>query len=203
MDSRRTLFKAMAAALVAAVVVLVLFVMPAEYGIDPTGVGGALGLTAISAPALAPVPPPQGDTLAPTAMGPVSLYPGQYKYDVRTIELGPYEYIEFKYHLEQGAAMLFSWRADGDVMHDFHGDREGAAADAAQSFDGAARRQADGSFIAPFTGIHGWFWENPGGETVTITLHTAGFYTSGHQFNSNRTRETHEVRSLDTISVDN
>lgn len=203
MDSRRTLVTAMAAALAAALVVLLAFVMPAEYGIDPTGVGGALGLTALSAPVLAPIPPPQGDTLAPTALGPVSLYPGAYRFDARQIVLGPYEYVEFKYHLVQGAAMLFSWRADGDVMHDLHGDPEGAPADAAQSFDGAPRRQADGSFTAPFTGIHGWYWENLGGDTVTITLHTAGFYTSGHQFNSDRTRRTHDVRPLEAISTDN
>ena len=203
MDSQRTLFQAMGTAFAAAVVVLVTCVMPAEYGIDPTGIGGALGLTALSAPALAPIPAPQGDTLTPTALGPASLYPGRYKFDARQLVLGPYEYVEFKYHLAQGAAMLFSWRADGDVMHDFHGDPEGAPAAAAQSFDGAPRRQADGSFTAPFTGIHGWYWENPGGETVTITLHTAGFYTGGHQFNSDRTRETHEVRALETISADN
>ena len=203
MDSARHLFKAMAAAFVVAVIVLVAFVMPAEYGIDPLGVGRALGLTALSAPALAPIPPPQGETLAPVALGPVALYPGQYKFDVREIVLGPYEYVEFKYHLAKGATMLFSWSADGDVMHDFHGDPEGAPADAAQSFDAAPRRQADGSFTAPFTGIHGWYWENPGADTVTVRLHTAGFYANGHQFNSDRTRQTHEVRALDTISADN
>jgi hypothetical protein len=203
MDSTRNLFKAMAAAFVVAAIVLVAFVMPAEYGIDPLGIGRALGLTAISAPALAPIPPPQGETLAPVALGPVALYPGQYKFDVREIVLGPYEYVEFKYHLAKGATMLFSWRADGDVMHDFHGDPEGAPADAAQSFDAAPRRQADGSFTAPFTGIHGWYWENPGGDAVTVRLHTAGFYANGHQFNSDRTRQTHEVRALDTISADN
>jgi hypothetical protein len=203
MDSTRNLFKAMAAAFVVAAIVLVAFVMPAEYGIDPLGIGRALGLTAISAPALAPIPPPQGETLAPVALGPVALYPGQYKFDVREIVLGPYEYVEFKYHLAKGATMLFSWRADGDVMHDFHGDPEGAPADAAQSFDAAPRRQADGSFTAPFTGIHGWYWENPGGDAVTVRLHTAGFYANGHQFNSDRTRHTHEVRALDTISADN
>lgn len=202
-DSSRNLFKAVVAAFIGAMVVLITFVMPAEYGLDPTGIGEALGLTAISSPALAPIPPPQGASLAPTAMGPVSLYPAEYKFDSREIILGPYEYVEFKYHLAEGATMLFSWRADGDVMHDFHGDREGAAADAAQSFDAAPRRQADGSFTAPFTGIHGWYWENPAGETVTIRLHSAGFYANGFQFNSDRTRETHEVRGLEAIPADN
>ena len=116
MDSTRNLFMAMAAALVAAAVILVAFVIPAEYAIDPLGIGGALGLTAISRPALAPIPPPQGETLAPVALGPVALYSGQYKFDAREIVLGPYEYVEFKYQLAQGATMLFSWRADGAVM---------------------------------------------------------------------------------------
>ena len=203
MDSKRTLLKATVAAFAVAAVLLVAVVLPAEYGVDPTGVGTALGLTAIASPALAPVPALQGGTLAPTALGPIDLYPGQYKFDARAIVLGPYEYVEFKYQLAEGATMLFSWSADGDVMHDFHGDREGAASDAAQSFDAAPRRQADGSFTAPFSGIHGWYWENLGGTPVTVTLHTAGFYTIGHQFNSDRTRRTHEVRALETISADN
>ena len=207
MDSSRNLFKATVSAFVAASFVLVAFVMPAEYGVDPLGIGRALGLTALSAPALAPVPPPvppqEGGALAPVAIGPIALYPRQYRFDAREIVLGPYEYVEFKYHLAEGATMLFAWSASSDVMHDFHGDRDGAPASAAQSYDAAPRRQADGSFTAPFTGIHGWYWENPGGDEVTISLHTAGFYSAGYQFNSNRTRETHEVRALDAIPADN
>jgi hypothetical protein len=108
--------------------------------------------------------------------------------------------VEYKYHLEKGAAMLFSWRASEDVMHDFHGDPEGQpSSKSAQSFDARPRRQADGSFTAPFTGIHGWFWENPGGETITVRVTTSGFYTTAHQFRFDRTRVVREVRSLDAI----
>jgi hypothetical protein len=195
--------RAIAGAFLVAMVALVTAVLPAEYGVDPLGVGSALGLTALSAPALAPVPPPEGETLAPVPMGAVALYPGEYKFDARQLVLGPYEYVEFKYHLAKGATMLFSWTASGDVVHDFHGDPEGAPADAAQSFDKASRRRADGSFVAPFTGIHGWYWENPGADTITIRLNTAGFYTSAHQFRYDRTRATREVRALDTLTADN
>jgi hypothetical protein len=197
------LIKAVALAFAVAMVLLVTIILPAEYGVDPLGTGRALGLTALSAPALAPIPPPEGDALAPVPMGPVALYPGQYKFDSREIVLGPYEYVEFKYHLAKDATMLFSWTASGDVLHDFHGDPEGAPADAAQSFDNAARRQADGSFTAPFTGIHGWYWENPGADSITVTLNTAGFYTSAHQFRFDGTREAREVRTLDTLAADN
>jgi hypothetical protein len=129
----------------------------------------------------------------------VALYPAEYKFDSREFVLGPYEYVEYKYHLEQGAAMLFSWRASGDVVHDFHGDPDGAPGSAAQSFDKRPRRQADGSFSAPFAGIHGWYWENSGGDTVTVRVTTAGFYTAAHQFRFNGIRQSREVRALDTI----
>ena len=38
------------------------------------------------------------------------------------------------------------------------------------------------TFIAPFEGIHGWFWANHGSEAVTVTLNTAGFFTESLEF---------------------
>ncbi|PHQ61393.1 MAG: hypothetical protein COC10_12180, partial [Sphingobium sp.] len=43
--SPATLAKATSGAALAAAAIVTLFVLPAEYGIDPTGVGTALGLT--------------------------------------------------------------------------------------------------------------------------------------------------------------
>ena len=195
--------KASLASLVVATILLVTVVFPAEYGIDPLGTGSALGLSALSGGTAPeePVPPPAGEKVAPVQEGPFALYPAAFKVDARDLVLGPYEYVEYKYHLERGATMLFSWRASGDVMHDFHGDPEGQSSSAAaQSFDVRPRQQADGSFEAPFTGIHGWYWENPGGETITVRLTTAGFYTSAHQFRFDRTRAERQVRGLETIT---
>jgi hypothetical protein len=109
--------------------------------------------------------------------------------------------LEYKYQLAENAVMLFSWVASGDVMHDFHGDRDGAPANAAVSYDRQPRRQADGSFTAPFSGIHGWFWENPGGTTITVRVTTAGFYIGAHEFHYDGTRQSREVRGLDTIET--
>ena len=89
------LAKASGISLITAAVLLVTIVLPAEYGIDPLGTGEALGLSTLSRP-LAPVPPPQGDTLAPVQEGVVALYPGEYRYDSREFVLGPYEYLEYK-----------------------------------------------------------------------------------------------------------
>jgi hypothetical protein len=198
----RALARASALALAVAAAALVTVVLPAEYGIDPLGTGTAIGLTALAGTTVEEaVPPPAGDRVAPVQHGPFALYPAEYKVDAREFVLGPYEYVEYKYHLEQGGTMLFSWRADGDVIHDFHGDPEGqASSTSAVSFDKQPRRQADGHFVAPFAGIHGWYWENPGGETVRVRVTAAGFFTEAHEFHFDRTRRQRAVRSLDVIS---
>ena len=200
--SARTLALASAVAVLAAAALLVIAVLPAEYGIDPLGTGKSLGLLALSSAGhLEPVPPPQGAALVPVHEGNVALYPGEYKVDSRVFVLGPYEYVEFKYHLGKDAVMLFSWNADGDVLQDFHGDPDGAAATATQSYDKKPRRKSDGMFTAPFSGIHGWYWENPGADTVTVKVTTAGFYTTAHQFTMRSTREERHVRGIDAIPV--
>ena len=196
--SPRSLAKAVAAAIAGAAVLLVTIVLPAEYGVDLLGTGRALGLSALR-PSVEPVAPPEGDALAPTPNGPVALYPAAFHVDSREFVLGPYEYVEYKYHLSQDAIMLFSWTATDGVIHDFHGDRDGAPADAVESYDDSPRQRADGSFAAPFSGIHGWYWENPGGDTIRVQVTTAGFYTAAHEFHYNGTREPRPIRDLTVI----
>jgi len=184
--SAARLAKASGVALLAAAVVLVTAVLPAEYGIDPLGAGRALGIASMSQATVEAVPPPPvGDAFAPVQQGAVALYPGEFKVDSREFVLGPYEYVEYKYHLAKDASLFFSWNASGDVIHDFHGDPDGAPASAAQSYDKHPRRKADGSFTAPFSGIHGWFWENKTSQPVTVTLTASGFYNMSHEFRAN------------------
>jgi hypothetical protein len=202
---RTAIAKASGIALLTAVAILVTVVLPAEYGIDPLGTGNALGLTALTAtvePAPLPLPAKGAQALAPVTTGAVALYPDEYKVDSREFVLGPYEYVEYKYHLAKGAQMLFSWSATAEVVHDFHGDPDGAPASAAQSFDKGPMRGADGSFTAPFSGIHGWYWENPGGDTIEVTVTTSGFYTAAHEFNFDGTRRPRDVRAVDTIATE-
>ena len=196
LPSPRQLARTTAIAAAVAIVILISIVVPAEYGRDPLGSGRLLGLTRMSAPqAGEPLPAPAGQTLAPVQQGPIGLYPAPYETDSTQFVLGPYEFVEYKYHLEQGATMLFSWKSTAAVAHDFHGD-PAAAPNAPVSYEKKDKREAAGSFTAPFTGIHGWFWENPGGETVTVTLTSAGFYSSALEFRSDRTRKTHELTPL-------
>jgi hypothetical protein len=198
------LAKTTAVALVVAGAILITLVLPAEYAIDPVGTGRWLGLTQIAAPTVnaVEVAKPEGAPLVPTQNGPIGEYPREFKFDVFEIVLGPYEYVEYKYQLEKGATMLYSWSANAGVVHDLHGERTSDATDggpAEESFDKNDRRQSTGSYTAPFSGIHGWYWENPGGDTIKIRLTSAGFYTSAIEIRSDRTRQTRSLQPLESL----
>lgn len=200
--SLATLARTTAVSVLVAALLLVTIVLPAEYGIDPLRTGRALGLTDIAAPPLAPEGASPDSALTPVMSGPLGVYPTAFRLDTYEVALAPYEYVEYKYRLEKDATMVYSWSASAPVLHDMHGERaevtDGSPPE--ESFDKQNRRQASGSLVAPFAGIHGWYWENPGGETITIRLTSAGFYSSALEIRSDRTRRTRELRSLDALA---
>ena len=203
--SLSTLARTTAAALTVAGVLLLVAVLPAEYGIDPLGAGRWLGLTEIAAPPPAVVETTriEGEPRTLIFRGPLVEYPRPFTFDVYEVVLQPYDFVEYKYRLEQGAALAYSWTASAPVRHDFHGEHATPGADGkpvAESYDTRDRRAADGSFTAPFSGIHGWFWENTGAEPGRIRLVSSGFYSAAIEFRSNRTQNTRTLRTLDTLT---
>ena len=78
--------------------------------------------------------------------------------------------------------MLYDWTATGEVLYELHGEPDGAAPGYAESFDRARAERGAGTYVAPFPGIHGWFWENRGEADATLTLRTAGFYSTAFEF---------------------
>jgi hypothetical protein len=176
------------AALMGALVVLVVAVLPAEYGVDPLGTGSALGLMRGE---IADVPVvPDGEGLTPVPRGPAADYGADHRTDLVRFELGAYEYLEYKYRLAEGATMVYSWHATAAVLHDFHG----APVDGGPeiSLDASTRERGAGSLVAAYPGLHGWYWENPGWTPITITLASAGFYGGALESRSNRTQRTHD-----------
>jgi len=171
--SPRKILLATGAALVVAAAILVVAVLPAEYGIDPLGTGKALGLDALARAGSA--------TIAPRVEG--------FKTDRREFLLGPYESVEYKYQIEKGASMLYSWRATGKVAYDFHSEPAGGPEGYAESFDKQERTDGHGTYTAPFNGIHGWYWENPSLSEVRISIVTAGFYSVAREFFDGGTRD--------------
>jgi hypothetical protein len=97
------------------------------------------------------------------------------------INLAGLEELEYKAWLTQGEPLLYSWRVEGGpVYFEFHGEpTEGEwPPDFFQSYQIEESSVAEhGSFVAPFTGRHGWYWRNLSDEPAAITLETNGYYT--------------------------
>lgn len=177
--SPKTLVKASAGAAVAAALVLTLFVLPAETGIDVTGLGGAIGLTRMAAAAepvpteavvpAAPAGTPIKDSIAKTAA---------LRSDEMTVTLAPHSGTEVKAHMQAGDSFVFRWETrGGPVKVDMHGERPNAADGEFTSYwKEKELGSAQGSFTAPFEGTHGWYWRNKGETPVTVTVRTTGFY---------------------------
>lgn len=184
--SPRRILIATTVAAVIALVVLVVAVLPAEFGIDPLGTGKALGLTALADSEADATAVPAA---AATPLGVNTPQQGQLAQDTFTVELRPFEGVEYKYRVESGGSLVYAWTASATVGYDFHGEPDGAPARYSESYDKGEGRQAQGVFIAPKPGIHGWFWENPGAGRVTIRLTTSGFYSASTEY---RDGERHE-----------
>lgn len=185
--SRRRILMATAIALFVAHTVLVVAVLPAEYGIDPLGTGKALGLTALAeTPEERGAAPSTLEAVRPGVNTPQTLPLAQ---DAFTVELRPFEGVEYKYRVEKGGSLVYTWTASSDVGFDFHGEPDGAPATYSESYGKGTGRTAAGVFIAPTAGVHGWFWENATAGRVTITLTTSGFYTASTEYRDGERRE--------------
>lgn len=197
LPSSTQLLRSTIIAAVAAVVILVTIVLPAEYGVDPTRIGRALGLaemgeikTQLAAEAEADK---QMQPFAPTAesdkrssVGSVILGLFISEAQAQTVQsdwtdevsisLKPGEGAEIKLVMEKDAVATFAWHViDGVVNYDLHGDGGG------QSISYKKDRSVPGhkgEVVAAFTGNHGWFWRNRGRQAVTVTLRVKGAYSA-------------------------
>jgi len=185
------LFKATGAALIAATAILVSAVLPAEHGIDPTGIGKALGLTTLSAnaggTASAPIPataaaalPSSTAAVAPVAQTPAATVAKSevpFRSDEMMLSLQPDEGAEIKASMRKGEQFVFTWAAEGGkVNFDMHGERPNAGAEFTSYWKGTQQTGAQGAFVAPFDGTHGWYWRNRGDKPVAVKVKVSGFY---------------------------
>jgi len=160
-------------ALVAGVAtVVVTVVLPAERGIDPTGIGAALGLKEMGEIKIELARQAEADE-APRAS---AFRPDAgMMFDSVEVVLPPGEGREVKLAMRSGATVRFVWAArPGPVNVDQHAD---AATIRYHGYAKGTGVQADsGTLTGAFDGMHGWFWRNRGTDTVIVTLRTNGHY---------------------------
>lgn len=183
--SSASLLKATGIAAVVAAAVLVLFVLPAEYGVDPTGIGARLGLTTIretedeefdTTPVV--VSSEASDVEPISVLDALWKSEAPFRSDEMSLTLAPEQGAEIKALMKVGDRMMFTWNAEGGgVNFDMHGEALNAPKDEYTSYlKGRDATTGHGSFQAPFAGTHGWYWRNRGGAPVTVRVKTSGYY---------------------------
>lgn len=197
------LIRATLGSTVAAGAILTLFWLPAEYGIDLTGLGRPMGLTemgeikqglyaevaaeAASAPQLLArldaieaqlaMLVSTGVTVAPPAVEEIPVEVPQAEVttwrDTWSFTLQPGEGIEAKLRMTKGQEAIFEWTANGSVLNY---DMHGDGDGSISYEQGRGEPSQEGTLTAAFDGTHGWYWRNRTDNPVTFTLNVRGDY---------------------------
>jgi hypothetical protein len=182
--SRKKLLIAGAIAIIAAAGIAIALVLPAEFGIDPTGIGRMTGLMSISNPATNPElarGAQRKGVLTLLDQAPAA-QPGNS--DRWEFELGAYESIEFKYTIPEGERMSFSWQAGQPLHYDMHAHPFEGGVDLTESYGVGDAAVMHGRYVAAFTGIHGWYWQNRSLKPVQLILEASGGFSTSTIFDA-------------------
>ena len=164
LPSNASLIKATIAAASLGSVLLVTTVLPAEYGIDPTGLGKAMSLTQLNSSTKSSPPTPfTGVTATPPAVtavaaiaavsaasstptakltngdenapNPVRKRDSAYQTRTLTLSLAPGQGTEIKAVMEAGERFVFNWKTEGGAVNfDMHGEPPNAKRDEFTSY---------------------------------------------------------------------
>jgi hypothetical protein len=186
--SRKKLLIGSVAALGVAAVAVVGFVLPAEFGIDPLGIGKALGLTKLSEPGLSEEQERGNKRVGALTLSEQPPQPEAWT-DRWQITLRPYEAIELKYTLAEKAPLDFSWTATAPLYYDMHSHPFDGGDTLTETYSLDTRAQMHGRYVAQFTGLHGWYWQNRTMGDVTLTVQAAGPITGSTLFEMGIARE--------------
>lgn len=171
--SRKTLLIGSGVAVVAAAAAVVAFVLPAEFGIDPLGTGRAFGLTKLAEPEMSEEMIRGAKRSGVLALSDTPLARTAWD-DEWQVTLAPYEGIELKYTLDEGDAFEFAWEAPAEVEYDLHSHPFEGGTELTEGYSRGAGTGQQGRYVAAFSGLHGWYWQNRNLDEVTVTIRAAG-----------------------------
>lgn len=193
LPSTNQLIKSTILAAATAGVLLITVVMPAEYGIDPTGIGNVIGLKKMGEIRVSLAKEEAADqannlvantegkqgginTAAATTPKPTTAGAATLNHEMQ-VTLAPDEGKEIKLDMSKGNKVQYTWSTDGGKANfDVHADSQTLGIDYHQYSKGSSQSE-QGIIEAAFNGSHGWFWRNRTSNTITITLKTIGEYT--------------------------
>ncbi len=198
---KKQIIKATIISILIGAVLLVVAVLPAEYGMDPTGAGELFGFSKLY------VPEEAGETnleamattfstplikLEKAGSGPDVERPVEADNPAPTTQLNSREDetevivpagkgIEFKINMLKYGKMKYEWTtSNGEILYfDFHGEvkQEKEVKEVYfESYTIANANNMVGTFLAPYEGKHGWFFRNTTNKDVVVNLRLKGQY---------------------------
>ncbi len=194
LPTKGQLLKSTVVAAIAAAFILVTIVLPAEYGIDPTGFGSFVGLLKMgeikvsladeSAAEVSSEKPLETTSVGNTTEASSqtsSVLPAASAPNLRTeemsITLAPNEGQEIKLTMAKGDSVNYSWwTSGGRANFDTHADSK-ALQIKYHNYEKGSMERSEGVLEAAFDGNHGWFWRNRTAESMTVTLKVSGTFT--------------------------
>ena len=91
--------------------------------------------------------------------------------------------LEYKLAMREGDAVTYQWRVDGVAIaalfqSEFHGHTEAPPGEPGtlMFYRKAVGLSESGSLVAPFDGIHGWWFLNSSDADAVVELTVSGFY---------------------------
>lgn len=179
---------------IGAAVIAVTVYLPAEYGVDPTGIGRVIGLTEMSEIKVQLAAEAEADRLLDEQRGQdqsssvldsmLGLFIGTaYAQEAQdnwtdtvTFTLEPGDTAEIKLTMAAGDVAEYAWTAEGGrVNFDLHAHSGGESIDYER---GSGTTDGEGSIEAPFAGDHGWFWRNRDSTPINMTINVRGDYSA-------------------------
>ncbi len=91
--------------------------------------------------------------------------------------------LEYKLNMQLGNSVSYNWTARNlengeDLLIEFHGHtiREGDEPGDVMFYKRHRSDSGAGYMVAPFDGIHGWYFANESNQDISIILNVSGFY---------------------------
>lgn len=176
-------------AIVIAIILLIIVVLPAEYDIDPTGMGAVLGIKGLSSQAeVDTILPETGDTAITEANPLHTNFDPPLQFVEVDLILEPYGQGEFKLKMPENARLSYSWDSGTDLVYaDLHGHTliTGEAGEeeeiVVRYWETQEGTSESGEFGTPFKGDHGWYFLNLETRPISIKVSISGTFDS-HEY---------------------
>ena len=178
------LLKATVVAIAVTFILIVVVVLPAEYGSDPTGMGKILGLKEMGEIKMSLLDESHKESSQQNTTSSIEIdhteeviVNNTINKDVVELTIEPGQAIEIKLEMRSGSLVQYEWKTiKGGLNYNLHGDGYKGSQQFISYKKGRMVPSDSGELKAEFDGYHGWFWRNREKFSVTVNLQTSGDY---------------------------